>query len=127
MHAPSARAAADSGCRHGRLTWVIGLLFLASLASGQEKAASGIQVKVFPVERGDAVARAQMLQTMLGQGQILTQPLRLAADRRTSTIIAVGSLADLEVIRGLLARLDETATNQRHVPQPRPTAPAPRR
>jgi type II secretory pathway component GspD/PulD (secretin) len=33
--------------------------------------------------------------------------LRLAADRRTNTIIAVGNPTDLELIRGLLARLDQ--------------------
>jgi type II secretory pathway component GspD/PulD (secretin) len=76
-------------------------------AVAEDKPAGGVQVKVFPVQKGDAVARVQMLQALFGPGTSATRPLRLAADRRTNTIIAVGNPTDLELIRGLLARLDQ--------------------
>jgi hypothetical protein len=85
----------------------IWLLPAAAMCVAQEKPTSGIQVKVFQVRKGDAVARVQTLQALFGQGTSAVRLLRLAADRRTNTIIAVGSAADLELIRGLLARLDQ--------------------
>jgi type II secretory pathway component GspD/PulD (secretin) len=89
------------------LILTIVLLHVAGQVIAEEKPASGIEVKVFPVHKGDAVARVQTLQALFGQGTSATRPLRLAADRRTNTIIAVGRPSDLELIRGLLARLDQ--------------------
>ena len=116
---PFVHPPADFGRGWRNLAIAIGLVIVVGPAGAQEKPTNGVSVKVFTVQRGDAFARAQMLQSLLGQGQSVTRPLRMAADRRTNTIIAVGSPIDLELIRGLLARLDEPVTTQRFVRQAR--------
>jgi hypothetical protein len=68
-----------------------------------------MQVKVFTVRSGDAVARADMLRGVLGEGSSVTKPLRISADPRTNNIVAAGSAEDLAIIFGILTRLDETA------------------
>jgi hypothetical protein len=64
-------------------------------------------VKVFTVRNGDAIARADMLRGLLGQGSSMTRALRIQADSRMNAVLAVGTAEDLEVIRGVLARLDD--------------------
>ncbi len=99
------------------------------------------QIKVFPIENGDATNLATMLQQLFGLqvtvGQIgafsqtvgrtfgqpqLSQtaagessliPLRFAVDARTNSIIATGSAADLAVVEAILVRLDEGDLRQR--------------
>src|SRR5690349_8634216 len=63
--------------------------------------ASAIQVKVFAVRNSDATSRAEMLLLVLGQGSSGVRPLQIVPDLRTNSIIAVGAVGDLEVIRAL--------------------------
>jgi len=83
----------------------------------EQPADSGMQVKVFSLQRGDALARAEMLQALLGQGSSLARSLRMTADPRTNSIVAVGIPSDLEVIRGVLAALDQPAPARPIAPQ----------
>src|SRR5436305_14836155 len=85
--------------------------------------ASGMQVKVFTVRNGDATSRAEMLRLVLGQGSSGVRPLQIVAETRTNSIVAVGAAGDLEIIRALLARL-ENPLSYRLQPMPQP-APKP--
>lgn len=89
------------------------------------------QIKVFTVSNGDAVSLAEMLQELFGQeanrnnqpgpafqtagtsedGTLV--PLRFTVDERTNTVIASGSMADLEVVEAILLRLDDDDRDQR--------------
>src|SRR5205085_8723237 len=81
----------------------------------------GIQVKVFTVRNGDATSRAEMLRLVLGQGSSGVRPLQIVPDLRTNSIIAVGAVGDLEIIRALLARLDDPSSYRlQAMPQPVP-------
>jgi type II secretory pathway component GspD/PulD (secretin) len=93
--------------------------------SAEQAADSGMQVKVFSLQRGDAITRAEMLQALLGQGSSLARSLRLAADPRSNSIIAVGIPSDLEVIRGVLAALDQPAPARPISPQLASAPPGP--
>jgi Bacterial type II/III secretion system short domain len=88
-----------------------------------DPSATGMQVKVFSIQRGDAVARAEMLQALLGQGTSLARSLRLTADPRTNSIIAVGNVPDLDVIYGILSQLDQPPAT-RSTSQPTTTPPS---
>ncbi|MDA0660948.1 MAG: hypothetical protein O3C60_19270 [Planctomycetota bacterium] len=89
------------------------------------------QIKVFTISNGDASSLAEMLQDLFGQeanrnnqggpafqtagtsddGTLV--PLRFTVDERTNTIIASGSMADLEVVEAILLRLDDDDRDQR--------------
>lgn len=84
------------------------------------------QLKVFPIEHGDAANLVQVLQSLLvtGTAQGASQlpnstgensltPLRFSVDDRTNTIIATGPEGDLKIVAALLARLDESDASQR--------------
>src|SRR5438128_7634094 len=71
---------------------------------------SGVQVKVFTVRNGDATSRAEMLRLVLGQGSSGVRPLQIVAEPRTNSIVAVGAAGDLEIIRALLARLENPSS-----------------
>lgn len=88
------------------------------------------QVKVFTIVNGDATALADMLatlfarpaaqtalglqlQTAAGEGESTLIPLRLAVDVRTNSIIASGSMGDLQVVEAILLRLDESDIRKR--------------
>lgn len=83
------------------------------------------QIKVFPIENGDATNLVRVLQSLLlanggtrtqlpnatGEGSLA--PLRFSVDERTNTIIATGPEGDLKIVAALLARLDESDASQR--------------
>ena len=98
------------------------------------------QIKVFPIENGDAILMAQLLQQLFGQpvnaglnatnqafNQALRQtntigggpaesqliPLSFAPDVRTNSVIVTGSSGDLETVEVLIFRLDESGVEQR--------------
>lgn len=90
------------------------------------------QIKVFTIVNGDATSLATMLQQLFGQqqqqanqaaaalfglstggGDSSLVPLRFSVDQRTNSIIASGSAGDLEVVRRILARLDEGDIRER--------------
>jgi hypothetical protein len=112
--------------RYGALL-IVGVLLAGATASPAEEAqsqaaGSGIQVKVFNIRNGDATSRAEMLRLVLGQGSSGIQPLRITAELRTNSILAVGAAGDLEVIRALLARLDDPSSYRLQlIPQASPT------
>jgi hypothetical protein len=111
--------------RYGALL-IVGVLLAGATASPAEEAqsqaaGSGIQVKVFNVRNGDATSRAEMLRLVLGQGSSGVRALQIVPDVRTNTVVAVGTAADLEVIRALLTRLDDpTSYRLQLIPQPSP-------
>ncbi len=101
------------------------------------------QLKVFQIQNGDATNLATMLQTLFGQqvtagtagvfnqtvgrtfgtaglqqttaGESSLIPLTFAVDPRTNSIIASGSIADLNVVEAILVRLDEGDLRQREI------------
>jgi type II secretory pathway component GspD/PulD (secretin) len=94
--------------------------------------ASESQIKVFTIVNGDATSLATMLQQLFGQqqqqnnqaaaalfglstgtGDSSLVPLRFSVDQRTNSIIASGSAGDLDVVRRILARLDEGDIRER--------------
>src|SRR5690242_17442030 len=94
---------------------IVGVLLggaTALAAEDPQVGGSGMQVKVFTVRNGDATSLAEMLRLALGQGSSGVRPLQIVAELRTNSIVAVGAASDLEVIRGLLARLEEPASNR---------------
>lgn len=90
------------------------------------------QIKVFTIVNGDAIALMQMLQTLFGaaaapagpggppapplmqaaEGRSLA-PLRFSVDPRTNSIIAAGSVGDLNVVEAILLRLDAGDVRER--------------
>jgi type II secretion system protein D len=89
------------------------------------------QIKVFTILNGDAIALMQMLQTLFGaaaapagpggappplmqaaEGRSLA-PLRFSVDPRTNSIIAAGSVGDLNVVEAILLRLDAGDVRER--------------
>lgn len=97
--------------------------------------ATEAQIKVFTIENGDATALATTLQTLFGQqqqgggggqnqgafglqtatgsGDSSLVPLRFSVDTRTNSIIASGTVGDLNVVYQILVRLDEGDIRQR--------------
>jgi len=86
------------------------------------------QIKVFTIVNSDAATLADMLNSLFVRqytpGQILTQmagtqgesmliQLRFAVDMRTNSIIASGSMGDLQVVEAILLRLDESDVRRR--------------
>ncbi len=90
--------------------------------------AAEAQIKVFTVVNGDASELATMLEALFGQQATANQPavrtgvregesslvqLRFAVDVRTNSIIASGSMGDLQVVEAILLRLDESDVRHR--------------
>ena len=81
---------------------------------------SAAQLKVFPIENGDASEMVLVLRTLFpaaaasstvpqlaaSQGETSLVPVRFSVDPRTNTVIATGSPGDLEVVEALIRRLD---------------------
>ncbi len=87
--------------------------------------AAEAQVKLFTIVNGDASGMADMLENLFGQptgGQQQQLPIqtavlgedstlvsmRFSVDVRTNSIIATGSIGDLQVVEAILMRLDES-------------------
>ncbi|MBN2477152.1 MAG: hypothetical protein JXB62_21270 [Pirellulales bacterium] len=92
--------------------------------------AAEAQIKVFTIVNGDAGGLMDMLDTLFGQQQGTTTnqpavrtgavegesslvPLRFAVDTRSNSIIAAGTMGDLQVVEAILLRLDESDVRQR--------------
>jgi type II secretion system protein D len=85
------------------------------------------KIKVFTISNADATTLMIMLQQlftrqvagqagmppMITQGQSLLVPLRLSVDVRTNSIIAIGSVGDLQVAEALLVTLDDSDIRHR--------------
>jgi len=95
------------------------------------------QIKVFPLENGDATSLTVLLQQLFGQqvtagqtasaaafnsalsgtaasgGETSLVPIRFTFDLRTNSVIASGSSSDLEVVEVLLLRLDQADVQTR--------------
>lgn len=63
------------------------------------------EIKVFNLSEGDAHEMVNLIRTLF-EGR----PLRVAADGRTNSLIAVGTLDDLVVIEAIVIQLDRTST-----------------
>lgn len=85
-------------------------------------------IKVFPLQRADATAAAQLLQTLFPEGQegqpgVLLAgaegfgsalvPLRVSVDPRTNSIVAVGSPDVLGMVEALLFKIDAAEARNR--------------
>jgi len=92
--------------------------------------AAEAQIKVFTIVNSDASGLMEMLETLFGQqqqgttslpavrtgaveGESSLVQLRFAVDVRTNSIIASGSMGDLQVVEAILLRLDESDVRQR--------------
>ena len=89
--------------------------------------ASTAQLKVFPVENSDAGEMVLVLRTLFPTattgstvpqlatvaGESSLVPVRFSVDARTNTIIATGSVGDLEVVEALIRRLDQDGAQDR--------------
>jgi len=90
--------------------------------------AAEAQIKVFTIVNGDAAELVTMLETLFARettgGQVPTRTgvaegesslvaLRFAVDPRTNSIIASGSMGDLQVVEAILLRLDESDVRNR--------------
>lgn len=86
------------------------------------------QVKVFAIVHGDASNLLDMLEELFGAQVQAGQPnvrtgategdsslvqMRFAVDVRTNSILATGSMGDLEVVEAILTRLDESDLRKR--------------
>ena len=90
------------------------------IASLDNSPTSSAQLKVFPIENGDAAQMVLVLRSLFpasaagstvpqlstSQGETALVPVRFSVDPRTNTIIATGSPGDLEVVEALIRRLD---------------------
>ncbi len=92
-----------------------------------DAAMTSAQIKVFRIINGEASSLVQMLRALLpaqtgassvpqlpsAEGEVSLAPLRFAVDARTNSIIATGSIGDLQIIEALLVRMDEKDVQQR--------------
>ena len=99
---------------------------LAALIQRLDVPRDTAQVKVFPIQHGDAASLVQTLQSLLLTGaenedpnlpnaidETSLTPLRFSVEDRTNSIVAAGSAGDLEIVEALLRRLDEPDANER--------------
>ncbi|HXG08724.1 MAG TPA: secretin N-terminal domain-containing protein [Gemmataceae bacterium] len=62
------------------------------------------QIKVYTLKKADAIRMTRIIQELFDGGQ--RARLRVVADERTNSVIAVGHPNDLEVIEAIINRLD---------------------
>jgi type II secretory pathway component GspD/PulD (secretin) len=83
---------------------------------------AGVELKIFSLKNGDAVALAETLEQLFStggeEGGDGDQPtslsaLRVQVDERTNSIIAAGTLDDLLVVEAIVLRLDGTDARDR--------------
>jgi len=80
---------------------------------------AAIELKIFPVENGDAVALRDMLSELFstsegGQGeQTEITGLRVEVDERTNSVLVAGTRDDLVTVEAILRTLDSTDARQR--------------
>ncbi len=85
---------------------------------------AAIELKIFPMENGDAAALADMLMELFGTGEggqgggqnaddgDITR-LRVEVDERTNSVLAAGTREDLITVDAILRTLDSTDARQR--------------
>lgn len=92
---------------------------IAQLDQGPDAA---IELKIFPVENGDAVALSEMLSELFstgeGQGnqggqQNQITGLRVEVDERTNSVLVAGARDDLVTVEAILRTLDSADARQR--------------
>jgi len=94
---------------------------LASLIKQLDQAPdAAIELKIFPVENGDAVSLREMLSELFrsgdggqGTGNAAITGLRIEVDERTNSILAAGTRDDLVTVEAILRSLDSTDSRQR--------------
>ena len=81
---------------------------------------AAIELKIFPVENGDAVALRDMLSELFGTGDNQSSGanqevtgLRIEVDERTNSVLAAGSRDDLVTVEAILRTLDSTDARKR--------------
>ena len=83
------------------------------------------EIKVFPIQNGDALALVEMLRSLFGGAEAGTPgfgatestlvPLSFSVDPRTNSIIAAGTPQDLAVAHAIVLRLDAADARQRQI------------
>jgi len=100
---------------------------VAALVAQLDQPTSTAQIKVFRIINGDANSMVLMLRSLLptqtgrisrpqlagSAGETSLAPLRFSVERRTNSIIAVGSTGDLQIVEALVTRLDENEMKRR--------------
>ena len=81
---------------------------------------AAIELKIFPVENGDAVALRNMLRDLFGTGDNQSSGenqevtgLRIEVDERTNSVLAAGTRDDLVTVEAILRSLDSTDARKR--------------
>jgi len=103
-------------------------LLAALIRQLDQTPAAEAQIKVFTMLNADAVSLVEMLENLFGSftnpregvlasaiagGDNTLIRLRFSVDQRTNSIIASGSVADLNVVEAILLRLDESDVRER--------------
>lgn len=87
----------------------------ARQGDGPEAAPTAAEVKIFPLRNADASETAKLLTQLFGE------EVRVVADSRTNSVIAVGPGDDLLTVEALIARLDEADSARAAVAEVRET------
>ena len=81
---------------------------------------AAIELKIFPVKNGDAVALSEMLIELFGDedsrrgsNDSNISGLRIEVDERTNSVVAAGSSDDLLTVEAILLKLDSSEARQR--------------
>ena len=75
---------------------------------------AAIELKIFPVENGDAVSLSNMLSDLFNTGnQTTVAGLRIEVDVRTNSILVAGKRDDLITVEAILRSLDSSDSRQR--------------
>jgi type II secretion system protein D len=95
-------------------------LLTALIEQLDQPPAAAAELKVFTIKNGDAVALAEMLESLFGVAEQQQGAagagvfsLRFSVDERTNSIIAAGSTDELIVVEAVLLRLDAADARQR--------------
>jgi len=97
-------------------------LLEALIAQLDQAPDAAIELKIFPLENGDAAALSEMLTELFGSGeggnnqnagQAEITRLRIEVDERTNSILAAGTRDDLVTVEAILRTLDLTDARQR--------------
>jgi len=72
---------------------------------------AAVELKIFPVENGDAVSLRRMLSELFGSSKVTG--LRIEVDERTNSILVAGTRSDLITVEAILRSLDSAESRQR--------------
>ncbi len=72
---------------------------------------AAVELKIFPVENGDALSLSRMLSDLFGTSNVTG--LRIEVDQRTNSILVAGTRSDLITVEAILRSLDSSDSRQR--------------